>query len=286
METGITTNSKEAGSPFGAMTPSPFQERVRRLAQRLPVAYAGRKLASLMLGLAGGRSGRAFDVSIFDTQKARLYPADNICEKRVFIAPQHWDMSERMALAAAITAHAEGPFYFMDIGANAGLYSLFARAAAMKARKQFRAICIEPDPEMRARAAFNITASGAEEEIRIMPYAAHAENRHLRFSVNQNSRGMSRIDESGDTNVEGRTLKSLIEESLFPRVDAMKIDIEGHEFSALNAFFQTAQSQFWPRFAILETSHERGAQSASSLFEDRGYQLSFTTQLNSVFVHP
>lgn len=286
MENHITTTSKGAGAPFGAKAPSLFQERVRNLARRLPLNYAGRKLASLMLGLAGGRSGRAFDVAIFDTQKARLYPADNICEKRVFIAPQHWDLAERTALAAAIAAHKEGPFYFFDVGANAGLYSLFARAAAMKAKKRIRAVCIEPDPEMRGRAAFNIAASGAEDDIQIMPYAADAENRDLRFAVNRKSRGMSRVDDAGETNVEGRTLKSLIEASLFPRVDAMKIDIEGHEFAALNAFFETASAQFWPRFAILETSHERGGQSASRLFEGRGYQLSLTTQLNSVFVHP
>ena len=190
-----------------------------------------------MLGLAAGRSGGAFDVLIFDIQNARLYPADNICEKRAFIAPQLWDMAEPMALATAITAHADGPFYFMDIGTNAGLYSLFARAAAMKAKKRFRAVCVEPDPDMRERAAFNIAASGASDEIQIMRYAADAENRDLRFSVSQTSRGMSRIDDAGETYVEGRTIQSLIQTSLFPRADAMRIDIEGHEFAALNCFF-------------------------------------------------
>jgi len=239
-----------------------------------------------MLGLAGGRSGRAFDVVIFETQKARLYPADNICEKRVFITPQHWDPAERTALAAAIATHAEGAFYFFDIGANVGLYSLFSRAAALKAGKKFHAACIEPDPEMRARAAFNIAASGAGDEIEIMPYAVDAENRQLRFSVNQKSRGMSRVDEAGETFVDGRTIQSLIEDSSFPRVDAMKIDIEGHEFSALKAFFKTAPMQYWPHFAILETSHECGDERASALLVDRGYQLAAKTRLNSVYVQP
>ncbi len=259
---------------------------MRKLAHRLPFTYVGRKLASLMLGLAGGRSRRAFDVVIFETQKARLYPADNICEKRVFMTPQHWDLAERTALAAAIATHAEGAFYFFDIGANAGLYSLFSRAAALKAGKEFRAACVEPDPEMRARAAFNIAASGAGDEIEIMPYAADAENRQLRFSVNRKNRGMSRVDKAGEISVEGRTIQSLIEDASFPRVDAMKVDIEGHEFAALKAFFEKAATQIWPRFVILETSHERSDKRASALFADRGYRLSFKAQLNSVFVRP
>lgn len=259
---------------------------MRALARRLPYNYAGRKLASLLLGPAGGRAGGVHDVSIFGNQKARLNPADNICEKRVFITPQHWDPAERAALAAVIAAHRAGPFYFFDVGANAGLYSLFACASAAKTGKEFRATCIEPDPEMRARAAFNIAASGASDEIEILPFAAAGENGELRFSINKNSRGMSRLDTVGETVIEARTLLCLVEQAGLPRIDAMKVDIEGHEYAALNAFFKTASTQYWPRFVILETSHERGDERASTLFEERGYQMSFKTRLNSVYIQP
>ena len=236
VETTISAPSSNA--PFGALAPSIFQERVRNLARRMPNSFAGRKLVSLMLGPAGGRATRAFDVAVFSSQKARLNPADNICEKRVFISPQHWDPAERAELAAAISLHREDQFYFFDIGANAGLYSLFARAAAMKAGKGFRAACIEPDPEMCARAAFNFTASGADKDIEILPYAAAGEMGQLRFSVNTKSRGMSRLDEAGKLIIEARTIEALIEETAFPRIDAAKIDIEGHEFAALSRFLK------------------------------------------------
>ena len=89
--------------PFGALSPSPAQERVRALARRLPANWCGRKAASLLLGPAGGRSRRAFDVMAFGSQKARLHPYDNICEKRVFLTPQLWDPAERAFLGDVIS---------------------------------------------------------------------------------------------------------------------------------------------------------------------------------------
>lgn len=268
--------------PFGALRPSTFNERVRTLAHRLPRNYFGRKLASLLLGLAGGRARRAFDVEIFGAQRARLHPFDNICEKRVFLTPQHWDPEERAFLAARIAAHAGSEFVFADVGANVGLYTLFARAEAQRAGKAFRAFCVEADPEMRDRLAFNIEASGAEDEVAILPYAAAANEGPVRFSINRQSRGMSRIADSGETEVEGRTLARMLAEA--PRIDAMKIDIEGHEYAALDAFFWTASEALWPAAMIMEISHENPQEPVRALVESKGYTRLLETGLNAIFV--
>lgn len=268
--------------PFGALRPGALEERFRALARGLPANYAGRKLASLLLGPAGGRAKRAFDVEIFGSQKARLHPFDNICEKRVYLTPQLWDAEERARLGERIAAHSGADFIFADIGANVGLYTLFARAEAQRAGKRFRAICIEPDPEMRARLVFNIAASGAQEEIEILPCAATATEGPVRFSVNRQSRGMSRIAAGGELKVEGRPLARLLAGA--PRIDAMKIDIEGHEYSVLDAFFRTAPRALWPPLLIIETSHEAPDAPAKGLVAGKGYDIALANTLNTVFV--
>ena len=268
--------------PFGALRPGALEERFRGLARGLARNYAGRKLASLLLGPAGGRAKRAYDVEIFGSQKARLHPFDNICEKRVYLTPQHWDAAERALLANRIAAQQGDDFIFADIGANVGLYTLFARAEAQRAGRRLRAICVEPDPDMRARLAFNIAASVAREEIDILPYAATAAEGPVRFSVNRQSRGMSRIAAGGEIEVEGRTLASLL--SGQTRIDAMKIDIEGHEYSVLEAFFRTAPRRLWPDLMIMETSHEAADKSAKALVLDKGYEIALENGLNSVLV--
>jgi FkbM family methyltransferase len=278
-ETAIRTEA-----PFGAFRPTLMQNWMRGLARALPYNYAGRKLASLLLGPAGGRRTCAFDVEIFGSQKARLHPGDNICEKRVYLTPHHWDPVERALLARAIGSHTDDSFVFADIGANAGLYTLFARAETLRAGRKFRALCVEPDPEMRARLAFNVAASGAKEEIEIFPYAATAADGPVGFAVNRKSRGMSHVDASGALTVEGRSLVSILNEADVSRLDAMKIDIEGHEYDALEAFFENAPPGLLPQLVFLETSHEAPERAASALVLSAGYRVALANSLNTVFV--
>lgn len=270
-------------SPFGSYAPNAIRETFRTLTHRLPPTYAGRKLSSLLLGPAGGRTKCPRDVTIFETEKARLHPFDNICEKRVYATPQFWDDAERVKLAAHIAANSQADFYFLDVGANAGLYTLFARAETKKARKILKAACIEPDPEMRSRLAFNVAASNAQGEIRIFPYAATAVRGPLGFKVNVKSRGLSKVDESGSATVQGAPLTEIIQaETGFPRIDAMKIDIEGHEFPALDAFFKTAPKTLFPSIVILEISHDDPQSSALTRCKQAGYRVLLKTKMNAV----
>ena len=270
---------------FGAYSPSPIERIFRRLSHRLPENYWGRRFASLLLGPAGARRKKPKDVIIFGDQKARLYPYDNICEKRVYATPQLWDQAERDFLASAIKAHKEGVFYFVDVGSNAGLYSLFTRAVAKANRINIKAACIEPDRDMLARLKANIIASQAETELRILPYAASTKRGPLQFSQNRVSRGMGRVDETGNVTVQGAPLAEIIQsETDFPRIDALKMDIEGYEHTVLTSFFETAQSHLWPSLIILETTHEEPQTSARILCERRGYKPVLQTKMNAVLM--
>jgi FkbM family methyltransferase len=271
-----------AGSspPFGALAPGPFAEAVRGFARRMPDNAFFRKTSSVFLGPAGARSGQAFDVTVFDTMKARLHPHDNICEKRVYLTPQHWDPVERARLAKSIASGA-GPFTFVDVGANAGLYSLFAASAARAAARPIRIIAIEPDPVIGERMARNFEFSGVEAEI--LPCAATAAPGMLAFTVNQRSRGESRIAAGGAETVRGEPLFSMLAARGLSSIDAMKVDIEGHEFPALDVFFRDAPRALWPRLLILEVSHDAPPRSARELVLANGYKAIHANRLNAVF---
>lgn len=270
----------DAAQPFGALAPTAVQQRARALAHRLPANYWGRRAASLLLGPAGGRGGRAFDVDVFETQRARLHPYDNICEKRVYLTPQLWDGEERAAIADYIAASPHREILFADVGANAGLYALFARAAAQRAGKALRAWCIEPDPVMLSRLAFNMEASDASNDVAILPFAAGAEAGTLRLDVNAKSRGLTKVDEAGAVEIAARPLAEMLADA--PRIDIMKIDIEGYELPVLEAFYRDAPTPLRPSLVVIEKSHETAGASASGLVESLGYRRRIETRLNLV----
>jgi FkbM family methyltransferase len=269
--------------PFGALAPSPGQERIRELAHRLPANYFGRRAASLLLGPAGGRSRRAFDVTVFGSERARLHPFDNICEKRVFLTPQLWDGAERALLGEVIGGFAGRTFHFVDVGANAGLYTLFARAEARRAGANFRAACIEPDPVMQARLGFNLGASGAADETRLFSCAAAAEAGTLRLAVNEESRGESRLAPEG-LEVAARPLVDIVGEAGFAQVDALKIDIEGAEAPVLAAFFASAPRELRPGLILMEISHGGADNPALDICRAAGYEIRLRTRMNAGLV--
>lgn len=273
----------EDEAPFGAFAPTALQSVVRRLGANLPPGYLGRKGASILLGMAGGRRKRPIDCVVFETQRARLRPYDNICEKRVYISPQLWDAKERAALARRIssTGPAE-PFYFADIGANVGLYTLFARSIGAATGRSVKCLCVEPDPEMLRRLKFNLRQSNAATDVVVAPFAATDVARSLRFHIDAKSRGSSRIEATGKALVEGKPLLTLIREAGFPRLDAMKIDIEGHEIAALQPFLREAARELVPALIILETKKNERSSPATDLLIAHGYEPEFQTRMNTV----
>ncbi len=137
---------------------------------------------------------------------------------------------------------------------------------------------------MAARLRFNLEASGAVDEVAVFECAASDADKVLNFSINRDSRGLSRIDEAGETRVTARPLLSMLREAGFERIDAMKIDIEGHEFPALSAFMRDAPKALWPSLVILEVSHADAERSAEGLLSGVGYGVRLRTKRNAVLV--
>jgi FkbM family methyltransferase len=222
-----------------------------------------------------GRNG-PFDVEAFPGQNARLYPAENLSDKRVFAGAQFWDWAERAALGAHVRASDE-PFYFVDAGANAGLYTLAIRAEAEG--KTLKVLAIEPDPENVARLRFNLTASSAE-NVTVAEVALGDHEGEAKIAHGHANRGELSLASEG-TRVSLRPLVSVVEWAGFPRIDALKIDIEGMELRVLSHLLEHAEKALWPGMVILEA--RRGEQTpALALLERSGYTIAERTRMNVV----
>jgi len=233
---------------FGVYALSPARERLRRFGQSLGQGALARRACSLIRRVvSAGRSG-PFDVEAFPGQNARLYPAENLSDKRVFAGAQFWDAVERAALGAAVRA-ADEPVYMVDAGANAGLYTLAVRAEA--GPKGLKVLAIEPDPENLSRLRFNLAASDAGDDVIVAPVALSDQVGETHIAVNHANRGELTTGSDG-TPVAMHPLLDLVQETGFPRVDALKIDIEGMEDQVLAHYLQNAEWPLWPRLVILE----------------------------------
>ena len=274
---GHTATSSAEVAVFGTYALSPAMERLRRLSQRLGRGPVARRACSVIRRVvSAGRPG-PFDVEAFPGQRARLYPSENLSDKRVFAGVQFWDSVERAALGRAVR-DADEPVYFVDAGANAGLYTLAVRAEARD--KALRIIAIEPDPENLERLRFNLAASGAGEDVQVIPVALADQTGETHIASSHANRGELTIGDTG-TRVAMRPLLDIVREAGFPRVDALKIDIEGMELPVLSHFIENADPALWPVVVILEAQRDE-VTPALSYMQGVGYEVSERTRMNVV----
>jgi len=275
-------------APFGTYALAPWRESLRHVADLAPATRLGRVVVSLvrkiaLLGHSRGMNG-PLDITVAKGVKARLFPASNRCEKRAFAGVQTWDSRERALLEKAIANHAvQGPFVFIDVGANVGLYTLFVNASARAHDCETHIISIEPDAENRARLAFNCLSSNCNAVIE--PVAVAGTDGEGVLSPGDGNRGEIALLETGNgTKVSLETLASIVDRHGLDRIDAMKIDIEGHDYDALAAFYAKAEKSVWPRLVIAETNPPDGHRIAG-LMQASGYTVLERTKLNAIFEH-
>lgn len=114
----------------------------------------------------------------------------------------------------------------LDVGANIGLTSLIIAAHAPEGR----VLSIEAGPTVLRLLQDNIARSGLGHVTPIHAAAGEADGT-ARFTENS---AYGHISRDG-AEVPQRTLASLAGEHALPRVDFLKIDVEGHEFPILRA---------------------------------------------------
>ncbi|MBL4618317.1 MAG: FkbM family methyltransferase [Robiginitomaculum sp.] len=186
--------------------------------------------------------------------KFRLYPKDNLCEKRALFSRINFDAQERQILLEML--HKD--FRFIDVGANVGLYSLFV---AGNAGRQARVLAIEPQPVIKQRLKFNL-AVNPDCNITHVDCAVADKKGVAQMSISTSNRGASGFSlRSGDQpdetfEVQTRSLTEILSSHDMTGADAMKIDIEGAEDQVLPVFFETTSKDDLPKLLILERNQD------------------------------
>jgi FkbM family methyltransferase len=266
--------------PWGAFAPTRWHGTLIAMAHALPAAApsCGRLVPLLRRPVRYGVD-HALDVVVWGL-KLRLAPRGNIAEAKLLFAPQYFDPQERAFVARVLRPGDT----FVDVGANVGAYSFWAHQCVGPTG---RIIAVEPDPQMRERLRFNLR-SNALDHVLVVPQALSDHVGEALLYVNPAQRGENTLQPARAQAAGGvrqahtvalDTLLHALQSRGIERIDALKIDIEGHELTVLTHFFTHAPQALWPRALLAEHQHDADAP-LSRLFADQGYRPALRTRQN------
>lgn len=290
-----TTDSSQIERPWGTYKLGRLGRLFQTLSGLMPTNWVGRRFALLFRKLALIGAGPLIDL---ESQGLRLRIArqGNVSDRKFAFMPQFVDPFER----AEILSRLKPGGYFLDIGANAGVYSLCA-AQRYAELGGGRVLAFEPNPQIAATLRRNIRFNGFEHIIEVMPFALSDSPGELEFFVDASNQGQSGFDRGlpDSPGHEGarrgalrageriavpcRTLGDVLNGLGLHAADALKIDVEGAEDLVLAGFFRSAPDQQLPRCLVIENSESHWSIRLFDLFEARGLRLLKRTRMNSVF---
>lgn len=206
----------------------------------------------------------------------RLRTAGNLSEERLIYMPKHLDWAEREALAREV---GDGEV-FLDVGANAGVYSLWM---ASFRRRGVRVEAFEPDPELCARFRANLRRNDLN-NVTLHECALGAKEGHAALTRVEGNLGENSLVSGGSGEcVPVRTLNSVLRERGIGSVAAIKIDVEGGERSVLEGWFATTSPEFRPRMVICEWMPGQADPEVVLLLREAGYGIVGHGRLNGIF---
>jgi len=236
-----------------------FRETTDRLVARL--ARENRAARRIHIGSVSP----VFDVSSF-TVKGRYFA-------RVTYEPG--------ATGAVLTTLGEGDV-FVDIGANSGYFTVLA---ALRVGARGRVFAFEPNSAVRQQLRRHIQLNAIADRVTVSELALADEDKNdvrlfvscwpendgiasLTPSTETVARGGLRADASIPVHV--RRFDTWVQSARPPRIDLMKIDVEGAEAKVLSGMSATF-ARLRPRRIICETPIESDA---VRILRDRGYRVS------------
>jgi FkbM family methyltransferase len=267
-------------APFGAYAPSGMTAWLLRQTRAAVDTWLSKRISFLLRRIAIRRlGGNPVDIEAFGAQM-RLYPYNNVCEKRVLFTPQFFDPEEREILRS----HIRDGYVFVDIGANIGAYSLFVAAAAGASA---RILCVEPQPDIFDRLVYNIQQNPIA-AIKAVDCAVADKPGELTLFLDPRNSGESsvKIVSSGQAKairVPATTLLDLVTTEGYTHIDAIKLDVEGAEDIILEPFLRQAPKSILPRLILVEDGSGRWQIDLHALLEDHGYKLLKKTRMNFVY---
>ena len=193
------------------------------------------------------RLGPWYDIETGDGLRLRCRIGDNVADRRMLQG------ARGLTDIARITRDLAPGDTFVDLGANVGVFSLYAAKAV---GPEGCVLAIEPSPAMLERLRFNVNANGFR-NVRIAAVAVGEARGEATFHTMPAAHGSASLHQmpgsTAQITVPVEPLCALLEAHGIARVDAMKVDIEGYEDRALIPFFDEAPTSLWPRRIFMET---------------------------------
>jgi FkbM family methyltransferase len=185
-----------------------------------------------------------------------------------------------------IRKHLSANTWFVDIGANQGLFSLIALQ-----EEKVKVLAIEPDPYSQEKLLTNVRLNFPDSRFFSHDTRGVSDER-TRAKLKINSIGNraassvlfdqtkyawnSEISESAEIQIEVEPLLTILMANKVDLISILKIDIEGLEFRVLKNFFKNAPLTLHPRYIILEQNEGSSTEVGGSAVEEvirSGYRL-------------
>lgn len=273
------TSPQSGRPPFGAFPVAPSHRWLLAITRRLPTRGIGKNLAHL-LRRPFILTHRTVVDDVVDGLRLRVHLRGNVCERRYFFTPRLYDRAEYDFIGANLPSGGR----FVDVGANVGLYSLWAGAAAGPTG---RILALEPNPAALERLRFNIDVNGFADRIEVVPVAAGDTDGELELWLDPSNLGGSsarRTDRQTAVRVPVRPLLDIVSDAGLERIDILKLDIEGYEDAVLLPFLRAAPEGLLPCAIIIEDSRERWHQDLLGQLERRNYRIRHRGRMNLILV--
>lgn len=275
----LQTNVNRQSEPsWGTYAPGFFAKSWLKLLHGMPASSGFRRLSLWMRKPLKIFIDGWVDVEVWGL-RLRLRSRGNLSEQRLIYMPQFLDRMEREALAKEL----QNGGIFLDIGANAGLYSLWVASLRLK---NVQVEAFEPDPELCQGLKFNLATNGLN-DVRVNQLALGRQQGQMRMISGSGNKGENRVEaddlaQKEGFSVEMTTLEHFLKQHDIKRITAIKIDIEGYEVDVLEPFFSDCPQEMWPRLLICEVVHDTDCK-LLQLLERSGYKLAAKERLNSIF---
>lgn len=267
-------------TPFGHYAPTGAQKHLLRFTRAMPAWGPTYRIALACRKLIKWLNDGPIDLETFGC-KIRFYPWDNITERRALMTPNRFDPEERAHLSKALAPGG----VFVDLGANAGLYTL---ALAPLVGPDGVVISVDPQAAVSKRLSFSVAASDLP-QVRLVRAGVSDVDGELMFQRNAGNLGESKMVDTDQQATDGaheakavpvKRLMTILAEQGVTRVDALKIDVEGHEDRALIPFFTEAEDSLLPKVIVAENATHRWEQDWLAAATKRGYTISHQDKRN------
>jgi FkbM family methyltransferase len=258
--------SNDIHSPFGTYRLTGGRGAALRLTQSMPVGPVGRRLALWVRKIVLWSWPHAIIDAVVDGLRWRIYVKDNVSERKFLFMPQFFDTIERALLRVCL----KPGDIFVDIGANAGTYTVMAAACVGAGG---RVLAFEPNPQVMERLHTNLFLNNLRNQVIMLPFGVADQAGHFDLHLDESNLGGSSLSGTGRTvlRIECNTLMHYLATHRIDRIKALKIDIEGAEDRALIPFLEQAPETLLPQYMIIENSVSQWSGDVLGALARRGY---------------